>query len=86
MGERLLLALEGALQEDGSRLLDAGERAQIEQAMRELRDEMTGADLIAVRAGVKALNEASEPFAARRMNAGVRQALAGRSIDEVAKE
>ncbi|MCD6060408.1 MAG: hscA, partial [Moraxellaceae bacterium] len=85
-GERLLLALEAALQEDGNMLLDADERAQIEQAMRELREEMGGADLIAIRAGVKALNEASEPFAARRMNAGVRQALTGRSIDEVAKE
>ncbi|MDF3030042.1 MAG: chaperone protein HscA [Moraxellaceae bacterium] len=85
-GERLLLALEAALQEDGNKLLDVDERAQIEQAMRELREEMGSADLIAIRAGVKALNEASEPFAARRMNAGVRQALTGRSIDEVAKE
>jgi hypothetical protein len=30
--------------------------------------------VIAVRAGVKALNEVSEPYAARRMNAGVQQA------------
>jgi len=85
-GERLLLALASALREDGDVLLDAGERAALEQAMRELQQEMQGADPIAIRAGVKALNEASEPYAARRMNAGVRQALTGRNIDDVAKE
>ncbi|MFZ5560694.1 MAG: Fe-S protein assembly chaperone HscA [Pseudomonadota bacterium] len=85
-GERLLLALASALREDGDVLLDAGERAALEQAMRELQQEMQGANPIAIRAGVKALNEASEPYAARRMNAGVRQALTGRNIDDVAKE
>lgn len=84
--ERLLLALDAALQEDGDALLSNEERAQIEQAMRELRQDMTGEDVIAIRAGVKALNEASEPYAARRMNASVRQALAGRTVDEIAKE
>ena len=85
-GERLLLALEAALAEDGDALLDAAEREQITAAMQELREAMAGADAIAVRAGVKALNEASEPYAARRMNAGVQQALAGRRVDEIAGE
>lgn len=85
-GERLLLALEAALAEDGHVLLDAGERVQLEAAMQELREAMAGADAIAVRAGVKSLNEASEPYAARRMNAGVQQALAGRRVDEIAGE
>lgn len=85
-GERLLLALEGALKEDGESLLDAAERSQIELAILELREAMAGSDLIAIRAGVKALNEVTEPFAGRRMSASVRQALAGRRIDEIAKE
>lgn len=81
-GERLLLALVAALAEDGDVLLDAGERQQVEAAMNELRDAMQGHDTLAIRAGVKALNEASEPYAARRMNAGVRQALSGKSLNE----
>jgi len=85
-GERLLLALEAALAEDGDALLTAEEREPIETAMQELRDAMAGADVMPVRAGVKALNAVSEPYAARRMNAGVQQALAGRRLDEIAGE
>jgi molecular chaperone HscA len=84
-GERLRLALESALQEDGA-LLEPEERAQIDAAMQELREAMAGTDVIAIRACVKALNETSEPYAARRMNASVRQALTGRALDDLAKE
>ncbi len=82
-GERLLLALEAALTEDGDALLSEDERLQLAAAMRELREAMAGSDVLAVRAGVKALNEASEPYAALRMNAGVQKALAGKRIDDV---
>jgi len=85
-GERLLVALEAALASDGVELLDAEEKAQIDAAMQELRDAMTGADLMLVRAGVKALNAVSEPYAARRMNAGVQQALSGRRLDEIERD
>ena len=85
-GERLLLALDGALQDDGERLLDAAEREAIAGAMQELREAMAGSDVLAVRAGVKALNEISEPYAARRMNAGVQQALTGRRLDDISGE
>lgn len=82
-GERLLLALENALVEDGDHLLAPEELVAVQQAMQELREAMADNDTIAIRAGVKALNEASEPYAARRMNASVQQALAGRSLDEI---
>lgn len=82
-GERLLLALDAALAEDGESMLDAGERAQIDAARQELREAMTGSDVIVIRAGVKALNAASEPYAARRMNAGVQKALSGKSLNEI---
>lgn len=85
-GERLLLALEAALAEDGDALLDADEHEQIDAAMQELREAMAAADVMPIRACVKALNAASEPYAARRMNAGVQQALAGRRLDEIAGE
>lgn len=82
-GERLLLALDAALREDAGTLLSPDEQQQIEQAMQELREAMKGSDMLAIRAGVKALNESSEPYAARRMNASVQQALSGRSLDEI---
>lgn len=82
-GERILLALEGALAEDGTALLDAEERGVIEQAMADLREAMAGNDTLAIRAGVKALNAVSEPYAAKRMNAGVQRALSGKSLDEI---
>jgi molecular chaperone HscA len=82
-GERLLLALDAALAEDGAAMLHADERAQIDTAMQELREAMTGNDVLVIRAGVKVLNEASEPYAARRMNAGVQKALSGKSLNEI---
>ncbi|MDQ8037078.1 MAG: Fe-S protein assembly chaperone HscA [Pedobacter sp.] len=82
-GERLLLALDAALAEDGASMLDADERTQIDAAMQELREAMAGSDVIVIRAGVKALNAASEPYAARRMNAGVQKALSGKSLNEI---
>jgi molecular chaperone HscA len=81
-GERLLLALDAALAEDGDTLSE-DERLQIEAAMQDLREAMSGNDTIAIRTGVKALNESSEPYAARRMNAGVQKALAGKSLDDI---
>ncbi|MDF2444942.1 MAG: chaperone protein HscA [Moraxellaceae bacterium] len=85
-GERLLLALQAALQDDGTRLLSPEERGQIDAAMQELREAMTGTDVIGIRACIKALNEITEPYAARRMNAGVREALTGRRLDEISPE
>ena len=55
-------------------------------AIKFLNTSGVGTEVISVRAGVKALNEISEPFAARRMNAGVQKALSGRRIDEIAGE
>ncbi|MGH8492341.1 MAG: Fe-S protein assembly chaperone HscA [Moraxellaceae bacterium] len=82
-GERLLLALDAALAEDGDAMLDSDEAAQIAAAMQELREAMAASDAIVIRACVTALNEASEPYAARRMNAGVQKALSGKTLNEI---
>ncbi|CFO03977.1 chaperone protein [Bordetella pertussis] len=41
-------------------------------------------DVEAVRAAVQALSDATEEFAARRMDRSIRSALAGRKLDELA--
>jgi len=76
---RLLEAVRSALAADGA-LLEAEERQEIERRMQTLEGALAGTDHRAVRTGSEALNKATDEFAARRMDAGVRRALAGRRI------
>ena len=81
---RLLDATEAALAEDAA-LLSAPELGAIRQAMFRVGDLLeTEAPLDALRAASAALSAATEEFAARRMNASIRQALAGRALDSLA--
>ena len=76
---RLLEATRAALEADGG-LLESAERAAIEEKAAALEVALGRTDSRALRAGIEALNRATEEFAARRMDAGVRRALAGRRI------
>ena len=81
---RLLDATETALSEDGA-LLAPPELADIRKAMFALADILeTAAGIDAIEPSVKALSAATEDFAARRMNASIRRALAGRALDSLA--
>ena len=81
--DHVAMATDGALAADGD-LLSADERAAIDAALAKLRTLRDGVDADALRLAVEALNRATESFAARRMDRGVRQALAGRAIDTLA--
>jgi molecular chaperone HscA len=76
---RLMEATLSAIQADGA-LLSAEEKSSIEQEMQALQQTLARSDHRAIKQAVEALNRATEPFAARRMDAGVRRALAGRKI------
>jgi molecular chaperone HscA len=78
-GERLLEATRSALAADAA-LLSPQERASIDLRIGELQAALTGADHRAIKHAIDALNRATEDFAARRMDAGVRKALAGKQI------
>ena len=80
--ERMVLATRAALAADGDLLAD-GERAGIEALMRAAEQQALGEDAAAIDAAVKALADGTEAFAAERMNRGIRQALAGRRVEEV---
>ena len=80
--ERLLLGLRSALNADGD-LLTPPERAQIEGLVNDLQAHAAGDDHRAIDDAVEALAHGTEAFAAERMNRGIRQALAGRSVDEI---
>jgi len=80
--ERLVLATRSALATDGD-LLNADERASIEQRMAELESARAADDVAAIRAALDALADSTEGFAAMRMNRSIRSALTGRRVEEV---
>jgi molecular chaperone HscA len=80
--ERLLLATRSALAADGELLTDT-ERRAIEGLMARATEAVAGQQHDAISAAVEALARGTEAFAAARMNRGIRDALAGRSIEDV---
>jgi molecular chaperone HscA len=78
--ERLLEAISAALAKDGDALLDEQERETIVAQMDALRVATKTGDSHAIHAAAKALNHATEDFATRRMDASVKQALAGQDL------
>lgn len=79
---RVQESLQGALAEDAA-LLSEQESTAIAQAMAALQQQMQGTDPHAIEAAIKALDAQTQDFAARRMDASIRRALAGHSVDEV---
>ncbi|MDZ7591416.1 MAG: Fe-S protein assembly chaperone HscA [Rubrivivax sp.] len=80
--ERMVLATRAALAVDGA-LLGAGEAAAVEALAAETERIAAGTDAHAIEAAVEALALGTEAFAAARMNQGIRQALAGRRVEEI---
>ena len=80
--ERMVLATNAALAVDGP-LLSAEEQEAIRQLVESTQSTATRDDADAIEKAVEALAEGTEAFAAARMNQGIRQALAGRRVEEV---
>ncbi|WP_207887488.1 Fe-S protein assembly chaperone HscA [Pseudomonas sp. 30_B] len=81
--QRLLEAVQSALDVDGERLLDAEERLAIDASMESLRELAAGSDTAAIEQQIKRLSQVTDAFAARRMDATVKAALAGRRLNEI---
>ncbi|MGC2458175.1 MAG: Fe-S protein assembly chaperone HscA [Gallionellaceae bacterium] len=79
-GQRLIEAVEAALEQDGD-LLEPEETQMIRDQMQRLSKTMHGQDGQSVRHAVAALNAATQAFAAKRMNAGIHRALTGRKLE-----
>ena len=80
--QRMLLATQSALSADGD-LLSLSERTSIDVAMEKLRQISTSDVAADIESGTKALANATEAFAAMRMNRGIANALAGKNIDTI---
>lgn len=83
--ERVIESVIVALQTDGSELLSTDEFHQIEAALKQLMDAKQGLDCSAIAQGIKALDAATQAFAARRMNASISKALTGKNVSEIGK-
>uniref|UniRef100_UPI0035C691AC Fe-S protein assembly chaperone HscA n=1 Tax=Serratia quinivorans TaxID=137545 RepID=UPI0035C691AC len=79
---RVLESLQGALASDAA-LLSEAESTAIPAAVEALQQATQGTDPAAIEAAIKTLDTQTQDFAARRMDASIRRALAGHSVDEV---
>jgi molecular chaperone HscA len=81
--QRLLEAVEAALQADGERLLDSEERQAIDAEMDALRALQDSDDGVAIEQQTQRLTQITDAFAARRLDATVKAALAGRQLNDI---
>jgi molecular chaperone HscA len=80
---RVIEAIDAALASDGHSLLNETEYKKIKQARDKLQKEIQTACADKLKKSIKAMEKVSETYVARRMNASVKQALAGKQIDQV---
>ena len=80
--DRVLEAVQAALRADGEKYLNRDERAAIDMALAALHNARAGSDRTAIKQAVAVLDEATQAFAMRRMDASVNAALAGHRLDE----
>ncbi|MCI5763842.1 MAG: Hsp70 family protein, partial [Actinobacillus porcinus] len=79
---RVIEAVLTALDHDQD-LLNAQELSAVKTALVSLDQLQQGSDMLAIKQGIKALDQATQEFAARRMDKSIRQALAGKSVDNL---
>jgi molecular chaperone HscA len=83
---RVIEALNAALASDAYELLSAEERAVIDQALQALNATVDASqDAAELEAAVKRLESDCEFYVERRMNSGIRKAMAGQRVDEIAQ-
>jgi molecular chaperone HscA len=80
--ERVVEALSAALRQDGGKLLDEDERTRVDAALQALVDSLASDDHLVVKRARESLETTCEFYVERRMNNSVRQAMAGRNLEE----
>jgi len=82
--ERVIEALDAALQKDGKELLSEEESNKIAQAREELIKAKAGDDGEVIKTAIKNIEAACADYVARRMNSNIRNAMQGHSVEEYA--
>jgi len=83
---RVVEALSAALEEDGDALLDSAERERVDAVLAELERLASNNDPAAIRRGIENVESTCEFYVERRMNEGIRKAMAGHKLDEFKQE
>lgn len=79
--ERVLEALEAALNDDGH-LLNSEERKVVDDVANKLSELCTGNNLRAIKDAITDVDKAAAEFVARRMDGNIKKALAGHNVNE----
>lgn len=78
--QQLIESVRAALSSDAD-LLSAAEQTRIAQQLQSTEQTASGEDVEAIRLAIKALSDATDDFAAKRMDRSIRAALTGKSLD-----
>jgi molecular chaperone HscA len=81
--QRLVLALNQALQKDGEALLSDVEQAEIVAELDALNALIQEGSARDIELGIERLSRATDEFASRRMNSNIQKALQGHTIQEI---
>ena len=80
--DRVVQAMEAALQADGDRLLSQSELKSLKEKLDHLLEVKSGSDHIKIKSAISDLNQASMEFAGRRMNESIQSAMAGHKVED----
>lgn len=80
--ERVILAIQSALDVDGDKFLNDDERSELVKGINKLKDLTDSDNAESIKQAANDLNQLSEVFASRRMDASIRSVMAGHNINE----
>lgn len=83
--DRVMEALDSAIQKDGEALLTEDEKQRLLEARADLYSARVGSDADAIKAAMKRMEKTAEFYVERRMNSSIKDAMAGHSVDEFSK-
>ncbi len=81
--KRVIESLSAALNENGRQLLNDNEYQQLTGALASLKLVSEQSDADAIHSDIESINELSQEFANRRMDASIKKALSGHTLDEL---
>ncbi len=84
--DRVMEALNSALQADGDEHLDNTERSTIDQGLSALKIARDGDSTESIKSAIAVVEKASDTYVERRMNASVRKMMAGKQLADVEAE
>ena len=81
--KRVVEALDSALQSDAEEFLSTDERKTLDELRASLLESANNGSADDIKSAIKALEKGSEAYVERRMNASVRQMMAGQSVGQL---